>query len=229
MSAEAKPCQERAYLGPRLMLLAALFIVTPSLVEGQTTTARTCDSPSVRAYNTWYRYGPSFQVQGYVFHDANPFLMQIPKGTKADYVPEVGTPIDVEGKRRWMNAGIEVACWLNTYSWGLKTKWFSISRYYGGVIQFSSTGCASDATLVDYDPYDDGGEEGWGCNTSSGGTQYSVGDYTGGETIDFDSGIGNGGASACGVEAVVEYICIDLLNEAGEWVEYACGYVTTCT
>ena len=77
-----------------------------------------------------------------------------------------------------------------------------------------------------YDPYSS--DSGCGSGGSSGsGTQYYPGDNTGGETVDFGTGIGNGGQSACGEAAVVEFVCIDIYNEEG-WVSWACGYVTSC-
>jgi hypothetical protein len=85
----------------------------------------------------------------------------------------------------------------------------------------------------DYDPYDpgvslDGGDCESGGSTGT-GTQYEPGDYTGGETVDWGTGIGNGGTSACGEEAMVEYVCIDTYNEeTGEWEKWGCGFVTTC-
>ena len=86
---------------------------------------------------------------------------------------------------------------------------------------------------VDYDPYDPM-VEGWGtdaggCTQEGSGTQYQPGDYTGGETVDWGTGQGNGGTSACGDQAVVEWVCIDVYNlETGTWEEWGCGYVTTC-
>lgn len=95
---------------------------------------------------------------------------------------------------------------------------------------------------VVYDPYDpysgSSGEDG-DCNDGSGGsggadgsgsgTQYVPGDYTGEETVSWTTGQGNGGASACGTAAQVQYVCIDTWDEAsGKWVQWDCGYVTTC-
>jgi hypothetical protein len=92
----------------------------------------------------------------------------------------------------------------------------------------ASNPCGS-VTQVSYDPYssetgceaeDDGG---------STGTQYQLGDHTGGETVGFGTGMGDGGSSSCGQEAVVEYVCIDVYDEeTGTWDEWACGYATTC-
>jgi len=96
-------------------------------------------------------------------------------------------------------------------------------------------------TQLTYSPYDDGGGyysdcaggggstgDGSGGDTGS-GIQYQPGDYTGGETVDFGTGKGNGGSSVCGATAVVEYACIDEWDpEKGEWSQWACGYVTSC-
>jgi hypothetical protein len=87
--------------------------------------------------------------------------------------------------------------------------------YYGG----------DECTTV-YDGGDDGG--GGGGTDSGSGIPYSPGDHTGGETVDWGTGVGNGGSSACGPTAVVEYICIDYWEEGVGWVEWSCGYATTC-
>lgn len=95
----------------------------------------------------------------------------------------------------------------------------------------------SDFELTDpmYDPYasSGGGED---CSGGEGGgdgdgkgTPYQPGDYTGGETVDWGTGYGNGGQSACGETARVEYVCIDIYNvETGQWEQWSCGYATTC-
>jgi hypothetical protein len=95
-----------------------------------------------------------------------------------------------------------------------------------------STGGTELIENVAYDPYDpmvsayaDGGAA-YDCGS---GTQYEPGDYTGGETVDWGTGTGNGGTSVCGDKALVEYVCIDVYNpETGFWEEWGCGYVTTC-
>jgi hypothetical protein len=95
----------------------------------------------------------------------------------------------------------------------------------------TGTGGTSLVSEVSYDPYEPGPAP---CSGSSGdsegsGTYYSPGDPTGGETVDFGSGQGNGGTSICGAAAVVEYVCIDVWNETmGRWEEWTCGYVTSC-
>lgn len=98
----------------------------------------------------------------------------------------------------------------------------------------SSGGDTELIAALDYDPYDpvmyEAAAAGGSCTeTESGGTQYQPGDYTGGETVDWGTGEGNGGTSVCGNQAMVEYVCIDVYNEeTGFWEEWGCGYVTTC-
>jgi len=99
----------------------------------------------------------------------------------------------------------------------------------------SGTGGTGIITEVAYDPYSDGGDDsGCGAGSTSGGddgsgsgTQYQPGDHTGGETVDWNTGVGNGGSSACGATAVVEYVCIDIWD-GEKWNEWSCGYATTC-
>lgn len=83
-----------------------------------------------------------------------------------------------------------------------------------------------------YNPYDPGpGTSDGGCGGGEGGegTQYSPGEFTGGQTVSWESGIGTGQPSACGDQAKVEYICIEVWDEAaGMWVEWSCGYATVC-
>jgi hypothetical protein len=95
--------------------------------------------------------------------------------------------------------------------------------------------CSCTSTLqiqtADYDPYskDQGDCESGTGDSSGSGTQYQPGDYTGGETVSWSTGIGNGGSSLCGSDAVVEFICIDYWDAAtGKWVEWSCGFATTC-
>ena len=103
----------------------------------------------------------------------------------------------------------------------------------GGSGGTGGTGPHASVTDPAYDPYSDpySDEEGCGEGTGGGGgntgVPYEPGDYTGGGTVDWGTGIGNGGTSACGAEAVVEYICIDIMTEQG-WREWSCGYATTC-
>ncbi|MDB4948857.1 MAG: hypothetical protein JWM27_1506 [Gemmatimonadetes bacterium] len=85
----------------------------------------------------------------------------------------------------------------------------------------------------DYDPYEfashspsacDGGAE----SGNASGTAYKPGDMTGGETVDWRTGIGNGGASACGAAAQVEFMCVEYYVQGEGWKDLGCGYVTTC-
>lgn len=91
---------------------------------------------------------------------------------------------------------------------------------------------STDLKYSSYDPYAESDPSGCGSEgeTSTGtGTQYGAGDLTGGETVNWNTGIGNGGTSACGEEAVVDYICIDVWNEQTQsWEEWSCGYATVC-
>jgi len=84
-------------------------------------------------------------------------------------------------------------------------------------------------TSDQYDPYahQQGCDGGGGGGSGGSGIQYQPGDYTGGENVSWTSGIGIGGDSSCGAEARVEYICIDYWN-GSEWVNWGCGFVTTC-
>lgn len=107
-------------------------------------------------------------------------------------------------------------------------------RFIGGTSGECSVEDAS------YDPYYTGGESQTthGCSTGGGGsgggsassgTQYYPGDFTGGETVDWQTGIGNGGRSVCGTAAEVQPICIEIYNETTrQWEEWACGYATVC-
>lgn len=59
--------------------------------------------------------------------------------------------------------------------------------------------------------------------------QYGVGDYTGGQTVDFATGRGTGQSSVCGVNAKVAYIKVEAWDDTtGSWVTIAEGYSTTC-
>ena len=90
-----------------------------------------------------------------------------------------------------------------------------------------------------YDPYadatsdnagsdcDDGGGTSEGGSNPGSGTQFGEGDYTGGETVDWGTGVGNGGSSECGAAAQVRYVCIDIYID-GAWRQWSCGWATTC-
>lgn len=87
---------------------------------------------------------------------------------------------------------------------------------------------------AEYDPYDpanqdegcEGEDEGGGGGS---GIQFGEGDFTNGETVDWNTGMGNGGVSLCGQAARVEKVCIEIWNDVGQkWDIYSCGYATTC-
>lgn len=86
-------------------------------------------------------------------------------------------------------------------------------------------------TNAKYDPYSTGQGDG-DCDSGGSdgsGTQYQPGDYTGGETVSWSTGAGNGGVSLCGDDAMVDYVCIDYWDAGRQrWVQWGCGYVTTC-
>jgi hypothetical protein len=119
----------------------------------------------------------------------------------------------------------------------------------GGTLTSTWTGRFSDSRVCDYTggdeqqcdengtPVDEGGDpancepdgEGGGNDPTGSGIQFQPGDFTGGETVDWNTGIGNGGQSVCGSAAQVETACIDIWNEStGDWSEWSCGYATTC-
>ncbi|MBA3579030.1 MAG: hypothetical protein H0W42_03495 [Gemmatimonadaceae bacterium] len=116
-------------------------------------------------------------------------------------------------------------------------QWGEETATDGGTKSQPACSCGGATSLQDaaYDPYAGDGPEspcadgGSSGGTSGSGTQFSPGSYTGGETVDWNTGIGNGGGSACGADAVVEYVCIDVWNsETERWDEWGCGYVTMC-
>lgn len=93
---------------------------------------------------------------------------------------------------------------------------------------------ADDPYAASYDPSsptDDpeacSGPSGAGGSGEGSGTPYEPGDNTGGETVDWHTGEGNGGVSLCGGAATVEYICIDTWD-GEKWVRWSCGFATTC-
>jgi hypothetical protein len=139
---------------------------------------------------------------------------------------------------KWKVTGVhhvaDVQCTAAAASyWGFGRAW--IARLHGERLSSlaSSGGCGStQVTEAVYDPYaqeeefscDAGGSGGSGGGS---GTQYYPGDNTGGETVNWGTGIGNGGSSSCGSMAVVQYVCIDYWD-GDSWEEWSCGYATTC-
>jgi hypothetical protein len=155
-------------------------------------------------------------------------------------------PLSEDGASRWVNAGVLVRCWVERNPYFITHHRDPIG--YRGTVRPAQTACGGgggpepggdygelgDAGYDPYDPVltldvDDCGSGSEPGGDSGSGTQFEPGDGTGGETVDWGSGIGNGGTSACGDLAVVEYVCIDTWDEsAGAWVEWGCGYATTC-
>ncbi|HET7233305.1 MAG TPA: hypothetical protein VFJ16_25055 [Longimicrobium sp.] len=162
---------------------------------------------------------------------------------KAEYVPE-GDPdyiVSRDGRARWRNPRFVAECWITEY-WFLGRIIQSDSRVIVKANLGSVEPCGRPqgwAEMIDYDPYEPeppesectpGEENGDSDPPPPGsGTQFEPGDYTNGETVDWNTGIGNGGISVCGTAAVVEYICIEIYNEfTGNWDPWECGYATTC-
>jgi hypothetical protein len=144
---------------------------------------------------------------------------------------------------RWYKPQMDVKCTAVDHyfagRWIGRDESYDPYRYYGTVEDCTGSGSGRGGTqLVDDPEYDiyspeDGSDsctetpgEGGGDESGS-GTQYQPGDSTGGKTVDWGTGQGNGGTSKCGATAVVEYVCIDVWTESG-WQEWDCGYVTSC-
>ena len=84
-------------------------------------------------------------------------------------------------------------------------------------------------------PVDEGGDPancdpGTGGDSDGGsGIQFYPGDYTDGETVNFWTGIGNGGQSVCGQAAQVEQVDISFWDsDTNQWGDWMSGYATTC-
>lgn len=151
-------------------------------------------------------------------------------------------PISVDGDHRWDDAAVRVHCYVVRNPYGLIHHRDPVAT--GGVVRRLPSACQGGTddfapiTSDAYDPYGDGepgpgsdcestGSEGAGESGAS-GTQYEPGDATGGETVDWATGRGNGGQSVCGDQAVVEYLCIDVWVDDVGWVVWSCGFATTC-
>lgn len=78
-----------------------------------------------------------------------------------------------------------------------------------------------------YEPGGCDGEGGGGGGSTASGTLFAVGDYTGGETVDWGTGAGNGGTSACGTYAQVERVCFEFMSDLEGWIQ-VCGFATMC-
>lgn len=138
-----------------------------------------------------------------------------------------GYMVNSHGRYEILNKFLLKSQWL---------KWGEAARSKDTTATQPPCNCTDATTLQSsaYDPYSDGDDGSMPCGEfNSGGEatgiQFKPGDYTGGETVDWSTGKGNGGSSVCGAAAVVEYVCIDTWNaEKGRFEEWGCGYVTTC-
>lgn len=172
----------------------------------------------------------------------------------AEYVP-LGNPYDItsrDGRARWYEPRFLARCTATEFWFLGRIQAVDYAtqpiRHYGRVVPIdegSGEDCGGDGRNPEtdhaltndpmqstYDPYlpaDEGGCGGGDEGGEGSGIQYQPGDYTGGETVSWESGTGNGGQSVCGDQAKVEYICIERYNgETGQWEEWSCGYATTC-
>lgn len=194
----------------------------------------------------------TFRHAGYAWDTQWTLRMQIKPG-QGYYVPP-GQPYRIystDGEAVWKNPGLIVACMeyvVDLYVMEVHLEIW-VEQFLGTVEKVCEGGGGSgggggdaETDLISvasysYDPYDpaltmDEGQSG-DCGTApggndGGGTQYEPGDNTGGETVEWDSGVGTGDPSACGDHARVDYVCIDVWVDGVGWVEWGCGYVTTC-
>lgn len=162
---------------------------------------------------------------------------------RAKYVPD-GNPFYIDSRdrhARWYHPAFIAHCQIFE-SWFMgrivdSTIDVRVEVNLGEVKECGdATAMAFPADYDPYDPTDPYGDEGCttapteaGAGGSGSGIQYQPGDHTGGETVDWETGIGNGGVTECGNAAVVEQVCIESWNDVTQkWDVYACGYATTC-
>jgi hypothetical protein len=160
---------------------------------------------------------------------------------RATYVP-AGDPFYInsrDGRARWYHPAFIARCQIfEEWFFGRLVRSTIDIRVETNLGEVKECGGGTSMTLpAEYDPYepaDPYGED--GCTTYTGGgggsgsgTQYQPGDSTGGETVDWETGVGNGGTSACGYTSKVEWVCIDTWNDVSKkWDTFACGFATTC-
>lgn len=138
-----------------------------------------------------------------------------------------GYMVNSHGKFDILNKFLLKSQWLK---WGESTRTRDTTAVQPPCTCTEATTLQSSA----YDPYSDGDDGSMPCGDSDSGgegsgIQFKPGDNTGGETVDWTTGKGNGGSSECGAAAVVEYVCLDSWNEEKkQFEEWGCGYVTTC-
>lgn len=213
---------------------------------------RSCSLGFAPRFSAPYGHGVYFQGQEFITNWTSDDQSPPRESIELYHASPNPHPLSVDREYRWNNSGVEVYCYV------VRTPYFVShaarpTGNYRGTLQRVELACTEEGgaggfggpgtetgiapvTSGDYDPYDpaltvtgDGGED---CSGGAGtgiGTQYEPGDYTGGETVDWGTGQGNGGTSECGDEAMVEYVFIDTYDpETGLWEEWGCGYVTTC-
>lgn len=163
-------------------------------------------------------------------HNLLPNVRSIFTTTSAAAPGTCGYIVDATSVHKaWHEVITQSGGWL---SWGLQT----ISNSKSVMQPTCKTACSTVSPTqfqnASYDPYAEPGSDDDSCASGSqvgSGTQFNPGDYTGGETVDWNTGIGDGGTSACGLAAKVEYICIDEWDaDTQTWKRYSCGYATTC-
>ncbi|HEX8451882.1 MAG TPA: hypothetical protein VF647_07290 [Longimicrobium sp.] len=213
-------------------LSAQQIVVDPGNVEGQKPAA--CPG---QAFWWDYRSIGNVDVDGYFF-DANPFTLSrwtsqhtgIYSSTRGRRV------VDMSGTKVWTDARANASCWDSSV--GPIHIWWARWEGHLGTVEDVNAACeggtggnsvVTGPSDPGYDPSDPNGD---GCGDGTGGqasgTQFQPGQATGGETVTWSGGVGNGGTSVCGSLAVVEYVCIDVWDEEAGWVEWDCGYATTC-
>jgi hypothetical protein len=197
---------------------------------------------------------PFFQpISGLTFHAGGAFdidwFIPSPAYGPVTYTGQPNPAVSEDGTKKWANPTANVTCFIDWFQLFPTPRMDTYFRwhinFYGGTV--SNLDCGTGSTggsngggteLIqssfdaDYDPYDSGSVlPDCGSDPGSGGggtgTQYEPGDYTGGETVEWGTGIGNGGKSECGEAALVEYVCVDIWID-GEWVKWSCGFATTC-
>jgi hypothetical protein len=212
-------------------------------------------SLAAQRYGEWDRacdtgYGPRFSApftHGVIFGEKE-FLTEWRSEATARPLPSknwyVATPnrdpVSSDNTKQWHNAGVLVHCWVERTPYYVSLMAAPID-YRGSLQDNCKRGAGGtwdvapapeDGSSGPYNPYDAWYEE--ECNGTTGetqsgsGTAYNTGDFTGGETVTWSGGVGDGGRSVCGSLAVVEYVCIDVWDEERGWVEWDCGYATTC-
>lgn len=235
----------------RAMLLAfflATLAVSPSasLAQGRT---RPMDCPSVLQLK--FLGLTTFRHAGYTWD--TPWHLRMPLKVGQGYYVPPDQPLRIYSTDRravWKNPGIIVACMayeLDLYFLEINAEYW-VEAFLGTVEEICGGGTGGgggsgipktetepvEVSIYEdsYDPYAPTGSNP-DCSGGSGdgpsGTQFHPGDFTGGETVDWSTGVGNGGESACGAYAKVEFVCIDIWNpETQQWETYSCGYATTC-